>query len=148
MVTPPLDTHALPWIPLREGFAFKPLAFTHGAECWAILLRVDPGFSAKKHRHSGEVHAFHLSGRRALDSGTVLGAGSYLYEPVGNVDTWSSVGDEPLVTFIVASGAVEYFGEDDTIVFRSDGKAMLETYRAFCAAHGAPVQPGVIAPGR
>jgi hypothetical protein len=129
-VNAPVNANNVPWIPLRPGLAFKPLAFTRGGEGWAILLRADPGFVVTRHRHTGEVHAYHLAGKRRLQTGEVLGPGTYLYEPPGNEDTWSSVGDEPLLVHIVATGAVEYIGEDGSITHRSDGRAMLAAYRA------------------
>lgn len=140
----PVHADALPWIPLRPGLAFKPLAFTRGGEGWSILLRVDPGTVIARHRHTGEVHAYHLQGQRRLDGGEVLGPGTYLYEAPGNEDHWSAVGDEPLVALLVATGAVEYLGEDGAIASRSDGPSMLAKYRAYCVEHRAPLEPQVL----
>jgi 2,4'-dihydroxyacetophenone dioxygenase len=136
----PVDSNTVPWIPLRAGLSFKPLRFfphTHG---WAVLLRAEPGTVIARHRHAGEVHAYHLQGqRKLLDSGEVVGPGSYVYEPPGNVDSWMAVGDTPLIAHVVASGAVEYFDETGAVVHRSDGASQLERYRQHCTAHGLPV---------
>src|SRR5205807_9153529 len=94
----PVDSDAIPWIPLRAGLSFKPLRFFPRDDGWVILLRVEPGTVIARHRHTGAVHAYHTQGqRKLLDSGEIVGAGSYVYEPPGNIDSWMAVGDRPLI---------------------------------------------------
>jgi 2,4'-dihydroxyacetophenone dioxygenase len=57
------------------------------------LLRLEPGAEIATHRHTGEVHAFNLEGSRQLSSGEIIGPGDYVYEPLGNMDSWKVVGD-------------------------------------------------------
>ena len=101
------DTSQLDWIPLREGVAFKPITFFPDDAGLQLLLKVDPGTLIPRHRHTGEIHGFNLSGTRLLiDTGQVIGPGVYVHEPVGNVDTWKAIGDEPCVIHIEVHGRI------------------------------------------
>jgi hypothetical protein len=142
----PVDSEEIPWIPLRAGLAFKPLRFSPRDEGWVVLLRVDPGTVIARHRHTGAVHAYHLQGqRKLLDTGAIVGAGSYVYEPPGNVDSWMALGDTPLIAHVVAWGAVEYCDAVGNVVHRSDGQSQLERYRQFCRDNGITMRDLVAA---
>lgn len=140
MDAPPLsvDTEKLPWIPLGPGEDFKPLRFVPATSGRVLLLRLQPGCVVPRHRHLGEVHAYNLAGRRRLDTGEVVGPGGYVYEPCGNVDSWTAVGDEPVVVLITAHGAMEYLGERGEVLRRDDAKSLREAYRRHCATTGLP----------
>jgi quercetin dioxygenase-like cupin family protein len=106
------EIEALPWETLRPGMTRKLIQAEAPGGARALLLRLEPGTIVPRHRHSGEVHALTLAGqRKLLDSGRVVGPGGYVYEPDGNVDSWMAVGDEPLIVFLTARGAVEYLAE-------------------------------------
>ena len=136
----PVDTGALDWVPLSAGLSAKPLAYEAGYTGYQALLRVEPGTVVARHRHTGEVHAYHLSGQRLLiDTGEVVGPGAYVYEPPGNVDTWSAVGDQPLIIQVVVHGAVEYLDDADQVVQRVTTSALVEHYRRYCEANGLPM---------
>jgi 2,4'-dihydroxyacetophenone dioxygenase len=132
---PVIDTDSLPWQPISPGFSLKVLRATTDDEARAVLLRLEPGTVIQRHRQGGDVHAFHLAGRRKLlDTGEVVGPGSYVYEPAGNVDSWMAVGDEPLVVHVVVRGAVEYLDEHDQVTSRTTSASAGETWRRFLAA--------------
>src|SRR6476660_5706220 len=83
------DTEAMPWVRIAPGFSFKPIRATSDDDVWVELLKLEPGTIIPRHRHTGEVHAYTLSGQRELlETGDVVGPGSYVYEPPGNVDSW------------------------------------------------------------
>src|ERR1051326_4887310 len=107
-----LTSDAVPWVPLSEGKSFKPLRFLSGNRGFVELLRLQPGASIPRHRHTGEVHAFNLEGWRQLCSGEIISPGDYVYEPAGNVDSWRNIGDSQLVVLVVAMGFVENLGPD------------------------------------
>ena len=107
------DTSQIDWIPLREGLSFKPITFFPDDAGLQLLLRVEPGTVIPRHRHTGEIHGFNLSGRRLLiDTAEVIGPGTYVHEPSGNVDTWKAIGDEPCIIHIEVNGRIEHL--DDT----------------------------------
>jgi 2,4'-dihydroxyacetophenone dioxygenase len=128
-----VDSRSLPWIPIRTGLSFKPLRFFPDHRGYALLLRVEPGTVVPRHRHTGEVHGFHLEGRRKLlDTGEVVEPGGYVYEPAGNVDSWMAVGDQAVVAHFTVTGAVEYLDEHDQVVDRATPKTAYERYRRYC----------------
>lgn len=123
---------SLPWQPISPGFSLKVLHGGTDADTRALLLRVDPGTVMARHRHEGEVHGYNLSGKRKLlDTGAIIEAGGYVYEPAGNVDSWMAVGDEPAIIFVTVRGAMETLGERDEVVSRSTTSSLTESYRRF-----------------
>ena len=131
----PLDTESMPWIATGPGKAFRPLRFTEDG--WSELMRLEPGSVVALHRHTGEVHAFNLSGTREIfGTGERVGPGSYVYEPAGNVDEWGAVGDEPCIVHIKVTGAVEYLGEDGQVIETVSAETQRAVYLAWCCEHG------------
>lgn len=138
----PVEATSLPWQPISPGFSLKALRATTDREARVLLLRLEPGTVIPRHRHSGEVHAYNLAGRRKLlETGEVVGPGGYVHEPTGNVDSWMAVGDETLVVLVVVRGAVEYLDEDGQVLSRSTTGSTGEAYRRFCASVIAPEAP-------
>ncbi len=139
----PVDTARIPWIPLGAGAAFKPLRFLSKDEGRVLLLRLEPGIVVPQHRHLGEVHAYNLAGRRRLDTGEVVGPGGYVYEPEGNVDSWTAVGDEPVTVLVTTFGAMEYLGEGGEVLQRDTAASLRERSERYCAENGlAPLDLG------
>ncbi len=130
----PIHTEKLPWMPLGEGVWARPLRFS--GEDRSLQLKVDPGVTIGRHRHTGEVHAFNVSGSRRLDSGEVAGPGAYVYEPAGNVDSWTCVGDEPCIVQISMSGRLAYVGENDEILDYTDTPKLKAQYLGWCREKG------------
>ena len=130
-----LDTQSMPWIATGPGKAFRPLRFT--ADGWSELMRLEPGSMVALHRHTGEVHAFNLSGTREIaGTGERVGPGGYVYEPAGNVDEWGAVGDEPCSVHVKVTGAVEYLGEDGQVIETVSAETQRGVYLAWCREHG------------
>jgi 2,4'-dihydroxyacetophenone dioxygenase len=136
------DPATIPWIPLGPGESFKPLRFLANDRGRVLLLRMEPGTLAPRHRHLGEVHAFNLSGsRKLIESGEIVGPGGYVYEPAGNVDSWMAVGDEPVIVHITSFGPMEYLDEHDQVLRRDSTSSLREVYLRYCEENG--IQPGV-----
>jgi len=131
------DTSQLVWIPLREGLSFKPITFFPGDVGCQVLLRVEPGTLIPRHRHTGEIHGFNLSGSRLLiDTNEVIGPGMYVYEPPGNVDTWKAIGSEPCVIHIEVNGRIEHLDEAGAVVRVVDAASYRKTYLEWRARRG------------
>src|SRR5215831_7604454 len=80
----PLDTDGMPWIATGPGKWFRPLRFA--ADGWSELMRLEPGAGVPLHRHTGDVHAFNLSGTRKIcGTSDLIAAGYYVYEPAGTI---------------------------------------------------------------
>lgn len=130
-------TADLDWIPLSTGISFKPIVFFPDDSGYQLLLRVEPGSVVPRHHHTGEVHAFVLSGaRRIIGCPDVVRAGSYVYEPVDNVDSWEAIGDEPCVVHIEANGRVEYLDDDGNVIRFTDARTARAEYLGWCEYSG------------
>jgi quercetin dioxygenase-like cupin family protein len=125
----------LPWQPIRPGFSLKVVrGGDRDDQVRVLLLRVEPGTVIARHRHEGEIHAYNLAGaRQILGTDARIGPGSYVYEPPGNVDSWQAVGDEPVIVFLTARGAIEYLDERDQVISRSTTSSVTAGYRRFVA---------------
>ncbi|MGD2132222.1 MAG: hypothetical protein PVI23_05475 [Maricaulaceae bacterium] len=136
---PPFATQAddTDWMEAEEGQALKLLRILPGCTGYVALLRVDPGCVIPPHRHTGVVHAYHLSGSRRIHTGDVIGPGGFVYEPAGNLDSWEVVGDEPCVMLIVVEGEVEYLTPDGEVTKRYTAAGMQALHERWCAAAGA-----------
>jgi quercetin dioxygenase-like cupin family protein len=113
-----LDTERTPWVNIADGIWSKLVKVLDDDSGWISMLRLRAGAAVGPHRHSGAVHGFVLQGTRELMDGTVCQKGSYVYEPPGNVDTWSATGDEELISLFYVNGSVEYLSEDGQVTFR------------------------------
>jgi 2,4'-dihydroxyacetophenone dioxygenase len=128
---------ASPWVPSNTpGKSARLLRFLPHDEGFVELLRMAPGVTMPLHRHSGEIHAFNLSGSRQLCTGEVIGPGDYVYEPAGNVDWWRVVGQETMTALVVVRGQVDFLAADGTVRYTADARTQREELRRFCADHG------------
>ena len=130
----PIHTRDLPWMPLGGGVWIRPLRFS--GEERSLQLKVDPGVTITRHHHAGDVHAFNVSGSRRLDSGEIAGPGAYVYEPAGNEDSWTCVGDEPCVVQITMSGRLTYIGGNDERQSYTDTPKLRAEYLEWCRETG------------
>lgn len=125
------------WVPLGDGQSFKPIAFGPLASR-QLLLRVESGAVVALHRHHGAVHAFTVSGGRVLldPAGHIaIEAGSYVYEPPGNVDSWMAVGNEACIIHIAIDGPMDTLDDAGNVVSSSGTPELRATYLAWCAEH-------------
>lgn len=133
-------TAELPWIPsATPGKSSKPLRFFADDRGFVELLRMEPGVAMPLHRHTGEIHAYNLTGSRKLCTGEVIGPGDYVYEPPGTIDWWKIVGDEPMTALVVVMGAVEFLGPGEVVRARASAQTQLKEYHDYCRQHGLPV---------
>lgn len=131
----------LPWIPSSTAGKYaKPLRFFADDRGFVELLRMDPGVAMPLHRHSGEIHAYNLSGTRQLCTGELIGPGDYVFEPPGNVDWWKIVGDEPMLALVVVMGTVEFIGPGDSVRLRVTAATQRAEYERYCREHRWPVR--------
>ena len=131
----PVHTETIPWVPLRDGVSMRPLHFE--ADGYALQLKVEPGTTITRHRHTGPVHALNLSGyREIIDTAEIVGPGEFVFEPAGNVDSWRCHGEEACVVQLSLRGRVEYLDECGHVTSYSDSSTALSAYRDHCRVHG------------
>lgn len=135
----PLSLHRsedeLPFVPYQEGVVFQLLQVDLDAGLWVARVRFEPGVTIQRHRHTGEVFAFTLSGSwRYLEYPDINTAGSYLYEPAGAIHTLHVPKSNKGVTdvWFAIRGAnlnLDAAGNVETVL---DAGTVLEIYRAQC----------------
>lgn len=131
----------VPWIPSSTpGKSSRPLRFFRDDRGFVELLRMEPGVVMPMHRHTGEIHAYNLSGIRKLCTGEVIGPGDYVYEPPGNIDWWKIVGDEPMLALVIVMGTVEFLGPGGAVLARASAGTQLAEYERYCREQGIAVQ--------
>ena len=130
----PVGTDAMPWIATGPGKSFRPLRFA--ADGWSEVMRLEPGSAVALHRHTGEVHAFTISGtREILGTGELIGPGGYVYEPPGTIDGWGTIDDEPCVIHIKVTGTIEYLDDNGLVIESVNAETQRAVYLAWCRAH-------------
>ena len=100
---------------------------------WCNLLRVRKAGVLSRHRHPAPVHGYVIKGSwRYLEHDWVAQAGSYVYEPPGEIHTLI-VDDhvEEMITFFNISGAMIYLDESDRVIAYED----VHTKIAMCREH-------------
>lgn len=136
-----LASAQLPWIPsATPGKSAKPLRFLSGDRGFVELLRMEPGVLMPLHRHTGEVHAYNLSGSRQLCTGEIIGPGDYVYEPPGNTDWWKIVGEEAMIALVIVLGEVEFLGPGDRVRARASAATQRAEYEHYCREHQLAMQ--------
>jgi 2,4'-dihydroxyacetophenone dioxygenase len=130
----------IPWVPSPvPGKSSKPLRFLRDGRGFVELLRMEPGVAMPPHRHTGETHAYNLSGSRRLSTGEIVGPGDYVYEPAGNVDAWEVIGDEPLIALVVVMDEVEDLAPDGSVRGRATTATRQAEYENWCRGQGLAV---------
>jgi 2,4'-dihydroxyacetophenone dioxygenase len=126
-----------PWVPSdTPGKSARLLRFLPNDEGFVELLRMEPGVAMPLHRHTGEIHAYNLSGSRQLCTGEVIGPGDYVYEPPGNTDWWRIVGDETMVALVVVRGQVEFLAADGSVRAIANAATQRAELERHCQAQG------------
>jgi quercetin dioxygenase-like cupin family protein len=121
------------WVPQAENVWFRPLMLNTVNGGWANLLRVRKSGVLSRHRHPAPVHGYVIKGSwRYLEHDWVAHAGSYVYEPPGEVHTLVvDEGVEEMITFFNISGAMIYVDERGEPTSFED----VHTKIAMCRAH-------------
>ena len=140
---------ALPFAPIAPGVETKVAQVDVGEGLWVVRSRMQPGYRAQTHRHTGPVLGFTLSGAwHYLESADdVNRAGSYLFEPAGSVHTLHVPDDapEPADVWFAIWGANLNLDADGNVETVTDATAMLAAYRRSCSKHGLGDPPVIVA---
>lgn len=134
---PDLVTQAVPdderlWVPQAENVWFRPLHLDRVAGQWVNLLRVRRTGILSRHRHPAPVHGYVISGSwRYLEYDWVATAGTYVYEPPGDVHTLvTEDASDEMITLFHISGALIYLDEEGRTTGFDDVHTKIQTCRA------------------
>ena len=136
----------LPFVEISPGIELQVLQIDIDAGLWVIRNRFSAGQVVERHKHTGQVFAFTLSGSwKYAEYPEVNRAGSYLYEPAGSIHTLVVPEDNTEVTdvWFAIYGANLNLDADGNVESVFDAGFILEAYLALAEAAGLP-RPNVI----
>jgi hypothetical protein len=111
-----------------------------------VRVRFQPGVTIQRHKHTGEVFAFTVSGSwKYLEYPEINTAGSYLFEPAGSVHTLHVPDTNTEVTdaWFAIRGANLNLDDAGNVESVLDAGTALDIYRAQCEK-GGHLHPDVI----
>jgi 2,4'-dihydroxyacetophenone dioxygenase len=117
-IQPEIAVGAIPddervWVPQAENVWFRPLLLNTVTGSWCNLLRVRKSGVLSRHIHPSLVVGYVIKGAwRYLEHDWVARAGSFVYEPPGEIHTLvvdeASGPDNEMITFFNIAGAMVY----------------------------------------
>ena len=100
------------WVPQADRVWFRPLLFNTVSGGWCNLLKVTKAGVLSRHRHPMVVVGYVIRGSwRYLEHDWVARAGTFVYEPPGEVHTLVVDEGEEMITFFNIQGAMIYVDE-------------------------------------
>jgi 2,4'-dihydroxyacetophenone dioxygenase len=137
----------LPWVDATEGVWLKVLRVDLANGVWVVRNRFEPGARLQKHRHSGAVDGYTVSGRwHYLEYDFYSLAGSYIREPAGSVHTLDVPADnegDTEVLFVI-EGVLLNLADDGSVENVVDGSLTLAAYEALAVEQGFGKPTGII----
>ena len=128
----------IPWVDVGD-LELKVVQVKIEEGLWVVRNRFKPGAAVQKHKHTGPVYAFTLSGAwKYLESEYTNTAGSYLYEPAGSIHTLvvPETNTEPTDVWFAIYGANLNLDADGNVESIVDAQSVYEGYMAACEAYG------------
>ena len=97
------------WVPAAmAGVWMRPLLFDTVRGAWVNVVRIRKQGFISRHAHPAPVHGYVISGRwRYAERDWVATAGSYLFEPPGDVHTLIGEGAESVTLFWITGTLIE-----------------------------------------
>lgn len=135
-----------PFVDAGEGVQLKVVQVDIDQGLWVVRNRFQPGARVARHKHTGPVYAFTLSGSwKYAEYPEVNRAGSYLFEPAGSIHTLVVPEDNTEVTdvWFTIWGANLNLDADGNVESVFDAGFILEAYLALAEAAGLD-RPDVI----
>lgn len=137
-----LVTKAIPdderlWVPQAPNVWFRPLFLNTVAGEWINLLRVRRSGVLSRHRHPAPVHGYVIKGSwRYLEHDWTATAGTYVYEPPGEIHTLVVDNDDEMITLFHVCGALIYFDDQHRPVGYDDVHKKIEMCSQYYAETG------------
>ncbi len=144
-IQPEIAVQAIPsdervWVPQAPDVWFRPLLFNTVTGSWCNLLRVRKTGVLSRHIHPSWVTGYVIKGAwRYLEHDWVASAGSFVYEPPGEIHTLvvdAVAGAEEMITMFNIHGAMVYVDELGAHTGYEDVFTKLEMCKKHYAANG------------
>ena len=142
-IRPEIAVAAIPaderiWVPQAKDVWFRPLLLNTVNGGWCNLLRVRKSGVLSRHRHPMLVVGYVIKGRwRYLEHDWIAEAGSFVYEPPGEIHTLVVPDDcAEMITFFNISGAMIYLDAEGRTIGYEDVWTKIEMCRRHYAAVG------------
>lgn len=150
------DSLVLPWAENwsgHPGIQLKLLMSDIEGGRYAVRMRFRAGVQIVPHKHTGEVHAFTLSGKwnyLEYASSPANVAGSYLFEPPGTSHTLKIADDAGEWTEImfILYGAMLHMDESGNVIGVTDAGSVIDEYAMSLREQGTPLPDVVPLGGR
>eukprot|EP01084_Bolivina_argentea_P052778 96917_1 len=126
----------LPWINEGNGTSMKLLHVDPSKHLFIAILRVEPGFVGRKHRHYGNVYDYTLKGKfifKEFEGEWVSEEGDMATDDGGYPHTLSNPFDEPCEIFFWGYGGLEFLNDDGTTDFIMDWRWLANRYYDYCS---------------
>ena len=108
-------------MPNGPGRRSRPLCLNASQGYWVNITKVTKAGVVSRHRHPAPVHGFVIDGKwRYLERDWVATAGSYLYEPPGDVHTLVVDEGDTMTTLFHNTSVLLYCDEDGKTVGSTD----------------------------
>ena len=141
-----LGEEEIPWVDTGTGVELKLVQADIEAGLWIVRNRFAPGVVVQKHKHTGQVYGYTLTGAwRYAEYDYINRAGSFLYEPAGSEHTLTVPDDntEPTDVWFQIYGSNLNLDAEGNIESITDAEGIYAAYMAMCEAQGLP-RPNVL----
>ncbi len=143
-----VDDEDCPWVDSFMGFDLKVVQVRISEGLWVVRNRFQPGVRIQRHKHTGPVFAFTLSGSWKYEEyDDVNRAGSFLYEPAGSTHTliFPDTNTEVTDVWFAVWGANLNLDADGNVESVYDAQFILDGYLGLCEAAGLPTPKVLVA---
>ena len=141
-----LGEEEIPWVDTGTGVELKLAQADIEAGLWIVRNRFAPGVVVQKHKHTGQVYGYTLTGAwMYAEYDYINRAGSFLYEPAGSEHTLTVPDDntEPTDVWFQIYGSNLNLDADGNVESITDAEGIYAAYMAMCEAQGLP-RPNVL----
>lgn len=141
-----LGEEEVPWVDTGSGVELKLVKVDIEAGLWIVRNRFTAGVTVQKHKHTGQVYGYTLSGAwKYIEYDYVNRAGSFLYEPSGSEHTLKVLNDNTELTdaWFQIYGSNLNLDAEGNVESITDAEGIYTAYMSMCEAQGLP-RPNVL----
>ncbi|MDE0699592.1 MAG: cupin [Acidimicrobiaceae bacterium] len=134
-----LGEEEIPWVDTGTGVELKLVQADIEAGLWIVRNRFAPGVVVQKHKHTGQVYGYTLTGAwMYAEYDYVNRAGSFLYEPAGSEHTLTVLDDNTELTdvWFQIYGSNLNLDAEGNVESITDAEGIYAAYMAMCEAQG------------